>query len=70
MACDEVLATHMAEDHEISPASAACALWQCEPLAYGLHLRAGFHCRRRGGRSVCGICVGDIVAATDGGEAL
>src|SRR4051812_26189393 len=34
--------------------------WICPPLAHGLHLRPGFRCRRNGGESVCGICVGDL----------
>ena len=25
--------------------------WNCPPLAYGLHLRPGFRCRRHGGTS-------------------
>lgn len=30
-------------------------------LAYNLHRSPGFHCRRLGGRSVCGACVGDLL---------
>lgn len=33
----------------------------CQPLAYWLHTRMGFKCRRAGGHSVCGACVGDLV---------
>lgn len=30
-------------------------------LAYQLHKARGFHCRRAGGRSICGLCVGDVL---------
>lgn len=33
----------------------------CAPLAYGLHLRQGFKCRRAGGRDQCGACAGDLL---------
>jgi hypothetical protein len=29
-------------------------------LAHDLHRAPGFRCRRAGGRSVCGACVGDV----------
>jgi len=50
----------MAETSEIASSATACALWTCPPLAYGLHRRPGFRCRRHGGESVCGICAGDL----------
>ncbi len=31
-------------------------------LAYGLHLRPGFVCRRKGGNYQCGKCAGDLAA--------
>lgn len=43
--------------------------WICPPLAYGLHLRSGFRCRREGGESVCGICAGDLVRNETSNEA-
>lgn len=30
-------------------------------LAYGLHLRPGFRCRRQGGDSQCGACASDVL---------
>lgn len=32
----------------------------CPPLAHGLSLMPWFRCRRMGGNSVCGICLGDL----------
>jgi len=63
MAEEGASATPMAETSEIASSATACALWTCPPLAYGLHRRPGFRCRRHGGESVCGICAGDLVDA-------
>lgn len=39
--------------------------YECH-LAYGLHRAPAFRCRRHGGRSVCGVCAGDVLPL-DGG---
>lgn len=61
MASEDVQATWVAESGESSLVSPACDVWACEALAYDLHLRKEFHCRRQGGQSICGVCASDLV---------
>lgn len=42
----------------------------CPPLAYDLHLRPGFRCRRAGGDSQCGTCAGDVLPSDMPHEAI